>query len=190
MDLQEAALLYITGLVDRSRWGSGAWDEEPDFVYWLDPRTRYRCIIVRHDTGYLCGYVGVAKDHPAFGMEQSQAEDLFEVHGGVTFSESEWFVRRLDASIGPEHRILNTVYPTDAEPTRWLGFDCNHLYDITPSEAGLEYGDDGAYRTLQYVVEQCTCFAKQLHGMAGVVQESSSVTVVLFGKRKIRVRRE
>lgn len=55
---------------DKSEWGPGPWQDEPDKVQWLDPVTNYPCLIVRSQvSGSLCGYVGVPKEHPAYGLD-------------------------------------------------------------------------------------------------------------------------
>lgn len=56
--------------VDKSAWGDGPWQSEPDKIQWQDAATGYPCLIVRNGevTGALCGYVGVSPNHPAHGL--------------------------------------------------------------------------------------------------------------------------
>ena len=50
----------------------GIWQDEPDYQYWVDKETGLDCLIVRQpNSGHLCGYVGVSKDHPLFGVNYS-----------------------------------------------------------------------------------------------------------------------
>lgn len=55
-------------LVDKSEWGPGPWQSEPDKRQWQDETTGLPCLIVRGPVGALCGYVGVPPDHPAYGL--------------------------------------------------------------------------------------------------------------------------
>jgi hypothetical protein len=56
--------------IDKSGWGEGPWQSEPDKIQWQDPDTGYPCLIVRNgmSMGFLCGYVGVPANHPAHGL--------------------------------------------------------------------------------------------------------------------------
>lgn len=55
-------------LYDKSEWFEGPWQSEPDEIRWIDPLTGFFCLITRHDTmGFLRGYTGVPKGHPAYG---------------------------------------------------------------------------------------------------------------------------
>lgn len=54
--------------VDKSAWGDGAWQSEPDKKQWKDPTTGLPCLIVRGSHGGWCGYVGVSPSHPAHGL--------------------------------------------------------------------------------------------------------------------------
>jgi hypothetical protein len=57
---------------DKSTWGAGPWQSEPDEVRWIDEATNLPCWIRRSPvTGSLNGYVGVPRSHPAFGLPAS-----------------------------------------------------------------------------------------------------------------------
>ena len=86
----------------RERWLRGPWDDEPDFVRWIDPVTRYNCMVRRTPLGSLCGYVGITSDHPSFGL-----------HGSVTWCN---FFKEI---------------PEDVQ-LFWIGFDCAHFHDLIP----------------------------------------------------------
>ncbi len=79
------------------------------------------CRFLRHPLGFVCGYVGVPRNHPFFGDEYHAHEEL-EVHGGLTFS-GELFGREL----------------------WWFGFDCGHARDMLPDGGALDWmlTDDG-----------------------------------------------
>ena len=73
--------------IDKSDWGSGVWQDEPDEMQWEDTETGFPCLIHRTEMGHLCGYVGVAKVHPLFEVKYGDAPNaLHDVHGGLTFS--------------------------------------------------------------------------------------------------------
>jgi hypothetical protein len=54
--------------VDKSDWGKGPWQNEPDKKQWRDRASSYLCLVIRSPAGSLCGYVGVSKGHPAYGL--------------------------------------------------------------------------------------------------------------------------
>ena len=49
--------------MDKSVWGPGPWQNEPDKRQWQDEATGLPCLIVRNSMGALCGYVGVSEGH-------------------------------------------------------------------------------------------------------------------------------
>ena len=97
-------------------WGYGEWVEEPDEVTFthngLDCRIVRVSAIGKPDPmygGHLCGYVRIPENHPHF---TDHYDDIpIEVHGGLTYSEEE------------KHGY-------------WIGFDCAHSFDYSPS---IEY---------------------------------------------------
>lgn len=71
---------------------------------WTDPATGFECLIRRNmRLLFLCGYVKVAKDHPAI----ANAGNL-NVHGGVTFNGEM------------------------SQGGHYVGFDCGHYGDYAP----------------------------------------------------------
>lgn len=70
---------------DKSDWGDGAWQREPDKMQWPDERTGMPCMMVRGPSGSWCGYVGVLPGHPAYGQPYQDID--VSVHGGLTFSD-------------------------------------------------------------------------------------------------------
>lgn len=54
--------------IDKTGWGDGPWQSEPDKLQWQDEATGLPCLIVRGPVGALCGYVGVPTEHPAHGL--------------------------------------------------------------------------------------------------------------------------
>ena len=120
----------VKRVVDRSRWGAGPWDGEPDRFAWRSDGVP--CLVQRSPLGAWCGYVGVQPSHPWFGKSLDEcAEDLSgvvvrpSVHGGVTYA----------AACAPEHGICHVPEPGEPDDLWWIGFDCAHAGDLVP---GLE----------------------------------------------------
>lgn len=107
-------------------------------------------------SGFRCGYVYIPENHPLYGVDFWDMDDI-NVHGGVTYSDN------------------------SKEDNTWkIGFDCGHAYDgidIESLEKHLPectYEDKcekykamnslsgGEIRTKEYVTEQCELLAKQL----------------------------
>ena len=134
-------------------------------------------------------YVGVPPDHPLWGWESNAVPpDLgIDVHGGLTYS------RLCQHGPSPTPRLVveaarichvRIVPPPRFEPLRqetdhrvehadawWLGFSCDHVYDLVPADArgqarflqaevGAVYRDDG------YVVRETIALATQLRAIA------------------------
>ena len=77
------------------------------------------CTVFATSVGHRCGYVGVPKGHPLFGVDRSDEtsvlggrsiEEEFTVHGGVTFT-GRW-----------EKDFGNDIW--------FIGFDCGHAGDL------------------------------------------------------------
>jgi hypothetical protein len=177
--------------IDKSDWGDGPWQDEPDHAQWQDPSTDLVCLGVRHpSSGHWCGYVGVAEGHPAFGVPYGDADDLGEpnadgyrylrVHGGLTFSD---FCHEEDGEQG----VCHVPLPGQAERVWWLGFDCCHSGDISPGmdarirsygmnpiRSASVWGRKDEYRTLEYVKGQCANLARQLVEVAQRCQNRSA----------------
>ena len=142
------------------------WKNEPDFVKWIDPATGLRCAIIRNTFGALCGYVrvplGKLRDsivrksrQPGWykvrgkvsrrnGYDHSAVREM-AVHGGITYCGK---LRHVGVNRGI-----------------WLGFDCAHFGDLCP-KLPLGLADDGEYRNLKYVRNECTRLANQVSSAA------------------------
>jgi hypothetical protein len=138
--------------IDKSTWGSGPWQSEPDKVQWPDPATGLPCLIVRNYGGALCGYVGVSEGHPYFKKEYGDVD--VSVHGGLTYS-----------GLCTGH-ICHIPEPGEPDHVWWLGFDCGHFMDVSPAYLARHPEESvfsrGYYRDLTYVREQVTQLAAQL----------------------------
>ena len=134
-----------------------SFEVEKDWV----TRAGLRAVVIMNDSsGSRCGYVGIEKSHPLFGVSyheetrvlKTNLHDLdspasfFEVHGGLTYSGS-----------GGE-------YPVPSE-LHWFGYDCEHAGDIPKPGSAMWrlYRDyEGVHRTLDYCIDECESLAQQL----------------------------
>lgn len=155
-------------------WDEGEWCNEPDLVEF--EHCGLKCKVVRQAHkeihavdfhmfgGYLTGYVSVDKKHPCYAKGPlDQSTNGLEVHGGVTFNDFH------------------------EDGLYWIGFDCAHCYDITPSMEVLKkrYGLDldglsemkkkypdsqlfnPIYKNMSYTIGECKALAEQLEKMKG-----------------------
>ena len=122
--------------IDRSRWPVGPWDQEAlDRLSWIDSETGLQCYIRRNGFGSWCGYVVMSSSASALKEEF----ECLDVHGGVTYCASGF---------------------DDAHPGFWVGFDCAHYRDRSPLQT---FDLDAIYRDVEYVKQQCSQLASQLH---------------------------
>jgi hypothetical protein len=153
-------------VIDKSTWGEGPWQYEPDRVDFV--HAGYACLLVRHwRMGQWCGYVGVDDNHPYYGKPYQDVDDKLEVHGGLTYAN------RCNGYIC---HVPAAGMPADVW---WFGFDAAHAGDLTPGLAARERAlgmpelDDpeggffrDVYRTIDYVRAQTELLAKQLRALA------------------------
>lgn len=155
---------------DKAKWPDGPWQQEPDKKEWVDRESGLKCLLKRGPHGGWCGYVGVPKSHPGFGMSYNPVpyEDLSDaiiwwrkhvtmhtaykiedirVHGGLTYAGS------LDKD----------------KSLHWFGFDCAHAGDYSPAYQDIKalntptgWGTLTDYRNMAYAADECTKLAKQL----------------------------
>lgn len=59
----------IAETIDKSKWGKGPWQKEPDRMEW--EHKGLPCLIVRGPVGAWCGYVAVPPSHPWHGIGYS-----------------------------------------------------------------------------------------------------------------------
>lgn len=180
-------------MIDKSGWGDGPWQSEPDELRYTHDEAGYAVAIIRTKGGHLCGYVCVPSDHPAHGKGYYHStfdcdedgnethktlspveEDInaITVHGGLTFA-----VRGEHAWVG------------EAENGGWwFGFDCAHSGDVSPGyikrwrELGLR-DDDAQYRDMEYVKRECDSLAMQLRNIAARQYERDAIADALTGER-------
>lgn len=61
-------------IYDKSDWGDGPWQGEPDRVEWR--LLGFKCLILRGPMGTLCGYVGVPPGHPCYGLNMDEVRTM------------------------------------------------------------------------------------------------------------------
>lgn len=128
---------------DRSGYGRGEWDHEPDKVLW--EHDGFDCMVVRGPLGSLCGYVGVREGHPWFGKDYDAVNA--DVHGGLTYG-----------SFCQGH-----ICHPKPEKTFWLGFDCAHSGDLVPGMAKYSErnGRGETYKDLAWVKAEVHSLVEQ-----------------------------
>ena len=170
--------------VDKSGWGAGPWQDEPDKEQWPDPATGFACLLKRNPSGALCGYVGVPQGHPWHGSGYSPGYDdelnerelppalkllhNVSVHGGLTYADA--------CQEGDDgETICHVAAPGEPEPLWWFGFDCAHAWDLSPARAyremlgGFMTSRDETYRTADYVKAECASLAASAAAAAELV---------------------
>jgi hypothetical protein len=155
-------------VVERTGWGDGPWNAEPDKVQWIDAATGLDCIARRGGGGAWCGYVGVPERHKYFGSHYDDVD--VDCHGGLTFAD------RCHAG-AEETAICHVPFDGRSDKIWWLGFDCAHAGDLVPGHIAIapvyrslsrifsdneDLGGGDHYRTLDYVRDQCAKLAAQL----------------------------
>jgi hypothetical protein len=160
--------------------GDGPWQDEPDKAQWVDDATGLDCLIVRVPFhGALCGYVGVPPQHPWHGRDWSEVCGLVDVHDGITYSAP--CVE--GAEDGPA--VCHIPGPGRPHDVWWLGFAAAGAFDHQPAfEHRINASNPGrekamaatwadaeewmrpVYRTFDYVRDQVTHLAGQVHAVA------------------------
>lgn len=170
MDVKKEIAEHLQQIQEEKKtFGEGPWNSEPD-------REEFKhagldCLIQRNRWGVWCGYVGLPKGHPFYGLSYNDVG--VSVHGGLTYSEE------------CSGHICHVT--EDAEDkVYWFGFDCGHAGDYNPGLikndkiirnlmekegrllSSLEVSADlarivhGVYRDQAYVTEETKQLAEQL----------------------------
>lgn len=141
-------------MLEKSSWGDGPWQSEPDRKEWRDEETGLVCLAVRNmHLGHWCGYVGIPPSHSAHGKDEDTLD--LSVHGGITYAQE------------CNGKVCHIPAPGEAEHLWWLGFDCAHAGDTSPTSLASStvlrgFPIYGTYRDLAYVEQQCKELASQL----------------------------
>lgn len=140
---------------------AGPWHAEPDRAD-LE-HAGLPCLLLRHDHGHWCGYVGLPDDHPWSGIDFSDLDAIHEsreswvglpeVHGGVTWNRGCDDLRSRRVS------------------RHWVGFDCGHMASgdlVLSPRSFLEISARGEYRTLAYARVEVEKLAAQAARVGGL----------------------
>lgn len=148
------------------------WDTEPNV--W----DREHVHMQRNDGGAWCGYVGVGKKHPLYGVHYNDYVPI-----PPNFSEREFTDRSpvlplftldhdryeqgevsLDVAIDVHGGITyaGRAYWDEASPLWWFGFDCAHSTDLAPKYYKLVPYVGMVYRTFEYAQQETLKLATQL----------------------------
>lgn len=164
--------------INKSDWGDGPWQDEPDKMQRPDEATGLPCLVVRSPlSGAWCGYVGVTEERPWYRKNPSGIDLPDGVHGGLNFAT-------FCQDTGDEgHGICHIPGPGEPDHVYWLGFDCGHAWDKQPAveamlravaprleetRQALSVGILAeTYRDLAYVRSECRDLAVQVHSAKG-----------------------
>lgn len=111
--------MNLIHLTDEDPWNLE--EQRYDFHYKGMP-----CLVMRNHSGALCGYVGVTKEHPLYGVHPDH--HIF-VHGRVTFSEFG------DGTAHVDKWFYHAPYDLEGNLVWWIGFHCAHAGDYCPGTA-------------------------------------------------------
>lgn len=157
-------------VIDKSLWGPGPWQDEPDRVEW--GHGGLPCLALRNHHGNWCGYAAVAPGHPLHGVSYSDESPALAAALDALkhrpFTEQDYTFKRgiamlfgdarptpdlvidvhggltyADACHGP---ICHVPQPGEPDDVWWFGFDCGHCDDIAPGMDALlrkVYADKG-----------------------------------------------
>lgn len=162
------------------------WAYEPDAKSFTDEATGYACQITRGPGGHLCGYVGIPSSHQWFGKNYNEtvsvpqsvvrrpldvdkvgAINLFCAGAGGNDPESGIIDMVLALDVHGGLTFTSAKAPSSSiEGLWWVGFDCAHAGDYSPSYGARGFLADGVYRNLAYVEAECRSLAKQLSALA------------------------
>lgn len=153
--------------VDKSAWGPGPWQDEPDKRQWQDEATGLPCLIVRNPAGALCGYVGVSKEHPAFGL----AAD------GTPHEEHRAY---MDAT---RKQLRGAMYGKEGEEKHQAITDALNDFPAPPEKAGnigAAVADLNAHGGVNFA-NQCSPFGGEEDGICHVPGPGETDEVWWFG---------
>lgn len=148
---------------DRSDWKAPELAEgEPDKRQWLHSETEVPCLVVRNNSGSLCGYIGVRSGHPWFEKDYDALRlndgDYPSAHGGLTYAASGWADKETEG-----RGIYAEVDGEKPESVWWIGFDCAHLGDVSPRHEGEKHYSDISctYKRFRFVELEVEELARQ-----------------------------
>lgn len=154
-----------------------------------------RCVAIALSAGHRCGYVGLPKSHPLFGVghgEYSPALDALwttakegpigdrgivpifcaMLHEADEVQATPELVFDVHGSI--TYARCEAGYPVEHDDLWWYGFDCAHAGDAKDFDLMdnvdligfyCRFGNAGIVRDLAFVIAECEKLAAQLASM-------------------------
>jgi hypothetical protein len=139
-----------------------------------------RCQVIMTNMGHRCGYVGVNKNHPLFGVEYDESCEYLAQRKNV--DDLELGKKSVMAIFSYDDETVSPIIAFDVhggltysggfdDDERWyFGYDCAHYGDakdlsVVPDsvrELELKFPTGGVLRTLEYCVDECESLAQQL----------------------------
>jgi len=168
-------------VTERNDWPCGPWDNEPDMLDW--EHAGLKCAIRRGPMGHLCGYVGIYKNHPLYGVDyNARSETLRDMLNDMMDKpvpdRFAVLLAALAGEIDPRPDVVFEVHggltysdwqaPEMAKDgCWWYGFDCAHVGDLAPKDMNfrMEHGWElrgDTYRDIEYVKAETERLADQL----------------------------
>ena len=137
---------------------------ESDFEY-----KGYRCVVIFGDMGHRCGYVGLSKGHPLYGINYNERLDIPKVDmedkeigkrgiislllNALDYDEN----IRMDLYFNVHGSLTysdgNGNYPVESD-LWWLGFDCGHYGDGKDLDLVESYWGDKEYIQKRLEIER------------------------------------
>ena len=146
-----------------------------------------RAVVVINKSGerrtHRCGYVGIPKTHPLFGVSYHAQADCLSAEmvenqtvgkkspilalTAMCGADTENSIRRspdvaFDVHGGLTYSGESGEYPAKAEDLWWYGFDCRHYGDGEIEPDPYYAFHEGPVRDLDYVSAECESLAQQL----------------------------
>lgn len=129
--------------------------------------SKYLIAVAVNDLGYRCGYVGVPKGDPLYGMQyDDEIFDFVSVHGGLSFSGTRKFIT--------------------SDDLWFFGFDCGHCGDAVDkmTEEGKTHLNreppscynfllEGHVWTLDEVITESESLSNQLANLSKTIIQSN-----------------
>lgn len=184
----------------------GKWIQENDFVQWtyttsqlylysvqnvniiVTPGKSILCMMRRNYFGSWCGYVGVRRDSPLFGLDYNLLHEFpmepIWVHGGLTFGgiiKAAWYGNNII-----EKNLFYKPFKAGRPPKMYFfGFDCSHHSDFGPMESANTFGRIvGTYRDEEYVMEQTCNLANSIIRIEEGIKQKNPLFLRLLDETK------
>jgi|SRR5690606_13170249 len=145
--------------MNKENWGDGPWQNEPDDLRF--EHLGFLCILKRIPLhGCWCGYVRIPDLHPWFTDDLDTSNIL--VHGGITFTG------HLPGEPKEECYIF-------------VGFDCAHGGDLSPTWSRGPFEGRGTYKDIKYATQEIKSLASQACEAGVLVYTNNQRRVLSLG---------